>query len=86
MPPPFSAIRPLTSRLPAFFLSGQAVSAVLAAQTGTMATSGAALPLLPKLAVGITDYEPLTFLRDIKANMIGATSLPRHVVCSWQPD
>ena len=47
----------------------------MTAQTGTAATTAggsASLPSLPKLAVCINDYEPFTFLRDIKANLIGS--------------
>jgi len=49
--------------------------AYLTAQSGTAATTvggSGNLPILPKLAVCINDYEPFTFLRDIKANLIGS--------------
>ena len=52
----------------------EAVTALLAAQSGTSSTASggtAGLPTLPKLAVAVADYEPFTYMRDIKANLIG---------------
>jgi hypothetical protein len=61
-------------------LATQAVTAVLAAQSGSSSAAHVTgdsavpgLPPLPKLAVSVADYEPFTYMRDIKANLIGSS-------------